>query len=152
MVSTSSKTAHLLDINVLLALAWPQHVHHRRTHEWFQRVGAGAWASCAITQLGFVRISANPRITVAGVTPRAAAELLSEFVRLPGHRYLSELPPVADAPLFSNRQLMGHGQVTDLYLLSLAMHHDCRLATLDEGIVQMLPSDQARERWVELVV
>lgn len=152
MVTAGIQTAHLLDINVLLALAWPQHVHHRRAHDWFERVGSGAWASCAITQLGFVRISANPRITVAGVTPRAATELLAEFVMMPGHRYLSELPPVVHAALFSSRRLMGHGQVTDLYLLSLAMHHDCRLATLDEGIVQLLPSDEERRRWVEFVV
>lgn len=150
MVTAGAKP-HLLDINVLLALAWPQHVHHRRTHDWFRRIGANAWASCAITQLGFVRISANPRITVAGVTPRAAVELLSEFVRLPGHRFLSELPPVTTSPIFSSKQLLGHGQVTDLYLLSMAIHHDCRLATLDEGIAQLLPIDGERERWVELV-
>jgi len=139
----------LLDINVLLALAWPQHLHHRRAHNWFQHVGA--WASCAITQLGFVRISANPRITVAGVTPRAAVELLTQFVALPGHRFLSDLPPVTSAALFSSKQLLGHSQVTDLYLLLLAMHHNCRLATLDGGVAQLLPGEEERKRWVELI-
>lgn len=148
---TARGQEYLLDTNVLLALAWPQHAHHRRAHEWFRRVGAGAWASCAITQLGFVRISANPRITVAGVTPRAATVLLSQFVLLPGHRYLSELPPITASALFSSDQLRGHGQVTDLYLLSLAMHHGCRLATLDEGIMQLLPGNADRKHWVELV-
>jgi len=61
---------HLLDINVL-ALAW---LH--RTHDWFNCVGSGARASCAITELGFVR---NSRITVARVTPRTAATLLSHI-------------------------------------------------------------------------
>lgn len=148
---TPGAQCHLLDTNVLLALAWPQHVHHRRAHAWFQRVAATSWATCAITQLGFVRISSNPKITVAGVTPRAAAQLLTEFVLMPGHRYLSELPPVTDAPLFSSKQLLGHGQVTDLYLLSLAMHHDCRLATLDEGILQLLPNGAERGRWVKII-
>lgn len=151
MVTASDAKPFLLDTNVLLALSWPQHVHHRRAHDWFRRIGAHAWASCAITQLGFVRISANPRITVAGVTPRAAVALLAEFAQMPGHRYLSDLPPVTTAALFSGRQLLGHGQVTDLYLLSLAMHHSCRLATMDEGIAQLLPVDEERKRWVELV-
>ena len=150
MVNSASR-CYLLDANVLLALAWPQHAHHARAHHWFGRVALANWASCAITQLAFVRISANPRLTVSGTTPRLATDLLRELVALPGHRYLAEGPSVTDTALFQRPQLIGHGQVTDLYLLALAMQHQCKLATLDRGIVQLLSGSDERERWIELV-
>jgi len=108
-------------------------------------------ATYAITQLGFVRISRNPRLTVAGVTARAAVSLLAEFVQLPGHRYLVPLPAPTGAPLFVSKSLLGHGQVTDLYLLALAIHHGCRVATLDAGISQLLASDEERGRSLDLI-
>ncbi len=109
------------------------------------------WASCALTQLAFIRVSANTRLTVSGTTPRIAAELLRQLVAMPGHRYLAEAPPPTDSALFARPQLIGHGQVTDLYLLAMAMHHQCRLATFDNGIPQLLPTRQERERWVALL-
>jgi predicted nucleic acid-binding protein len=54
-------SAFLLDTNLLIALAWPQHVHHGEAHAWFGKVARGAWATCPITQLGFIRISSNPK-------------------------------------------------------------------------------------------
>ena len=75
MVGASDRV-RLLDANVLLALAWPQHAHHALAVDWFRRSAARHWATCALTQLAFIRISANPRITVAGTTPRMAAALL----------------------------------------------------------------------------
>ena len=150
MVGASDRV-RLLDANVLLALAWPQHAHHALAVDWFRRSAARHWATCALTQLAFIRISANPRITVAGTTPRMAAALLREMAALPGHRYLSATPAPVDSALFAKPQLRGYGQVSDLYLLALAMHHDCRLATLDTGVPELLPSPSERERWVEMV-
>ncbi len=149
MVS-GAQTCYLLDVNVLLALAWPQHAHHAPAHDWFRRLGGHAWATCAITQLGFVRISANPRITVEGVTPRVAAGLLARIIQLPGHRFWPELPAVTGMPLFAGTRALGHQQVTDLYLLGLALHHHGRLATFDRGIPPML-AEPDRQSAVELL-
>jgi hypothetical protein len=52
----------LLDINVLLALAWSHHVHHDAAHGWFARETAAGWATCLLTQTGFLRLSLNPQI------------------------------------------------------------------------------------------
>lgn len=144
-------TVRVLDANLLVALAWPQHAHHGRAIEWFRRVADAGWATCALTQLAFIRVSSNPRITSTNTTPRMAAELLRRLTALPGHRYLPETPPPIDLPQFAQPQLLGHGQVTDLYLLALAMHHGCRLATLDAGVPELLPTRAEREAWVEVV-
>lgn len=145
------KNPYLLDANVLLALAWPQHAHHAQAHAWFRHVGHSAWATCAITQLAFVRISANPRLTVEGVTPHVAASLLEQMTQLPGHHYLQDLPAMNRMPLFQATLLLGHRQVTDLYLLALAQHHQVRLATFDQGIPQLLSNEAERHRWIELL-
>jgi hypothetical protein len=64
-------TRYLLDTNLLIALAWPQHIHHAQAHAWFGKTGHQAWATCPITQLGFVRISSNAKIIPAAVASLA---------------------------------------------------------------------------------
>ncbi len=76
----------LLDVNVLVALAWPQHVHHDSAHAWFKRRGRQPWATCPLTQLAFVRVSSNARIVPDAVSPREAMGLLRKITALPGHR------------------------------------------------------------------
>ena len=61
--------AALLDINVLLALAWPDHQHHAAAHGWFAQESRLGWATCAFTQLGFIRLSSNPAYTSGAVIP-----------------------------------------------------------------------------------
>lgn len=70
----------LLDINVLIALAWPAHVHHAPAHDWFLRHHHHGWATCPLTQLRFVRISSNPRIILEAVSPRQALKVLGGSV------------------------------------------------------------------------
>jgi toxin-antitoxin system PIN domain toxin len=124
---------YLLDTNVLLALAWPNHMHHRDAVEWFRARGARGFATCPLTQTGFVRISANPSFTAQAVTPAEAIGLLSRLTALPGHRFWPDDLPLADAcPV--DGLLATHRQVTDAYLLALAGAHDGVLATLDRGI------------------
>lgn len=124
---------YLLDTNVLLALAWPNHVHHRDTVEWFRARGSSGFATCPLTQTGFVRISSNPSFTAQAVTPAEAIDLLSRLTALPGHQFWPDDLPLADAcPI--DRPLATHRQVTDAYLLALAGAHDGVLATLDRGI------------------
>ena len=77
----------LLDINVLLALAWPNHVHHREAETWFFDHAVNRFCTCPLTQIGFVRISSNPAFTSAAAAPSAALELLCGITRLPGHKF-----------------------------------------------------------------
>ncbi len=129
----------LLDVNVLIALAWPSHVHHEAAHVWFEETGKPAWASCPLTQLAFVRISSNPKIIPSAVSPRAAVNLLTEMTTLPGHIFFADVLQLSALITFTSKSFIGHRQTTDAYLLALAMHNKCRLATLDQGVGDLLP-------------
>lgn len=136
--------AFLLDVNVLIALAWPQHVHHRLAHRWFDRVGRRRWASCPLTQLAFVRISSNARIIADAVSPRAAMQALTQMTALPDHQFWPDDLPLSKLPVFSRTALVGHRQVTDAYLVELVRHRQGVLATLDAGIAELLPKSEVK--------
>jgi uncharacterized protein len=119
---------YLLDTNVLIALAWPNHIHHRETLDWFQAKAASAFRTCPITQTAFVRISSNPAFTPNPPSPTEALALLHRIMDLPGHGFWPD-----DLPL-GKTLMVTHRQVTDAYLLALAAGHEGILATLDRGI------------------
>jgi toxin-antitoxin system PIN domain toxin len=126
-------TPALVDVNVLLALAWPNHQHHDRAHGWFIREGSHGWATCALTQLAFVRLSSNPAYTPAAVPPTEAAALLVMLTSHATHRFVAELPPLS-VGFFANA--VGHQQTTDAYLAHVAEHHALRLVTFDAPLRQ----------------
>ena len=134
----------LLDVNVLLALAWPNHQFHERARRWFASTAHKGWSSCAVTQLGFVRLSSNPAFTPAAKRPLEATLVLEQLVSHKGHHYLGALPPPAGPPF---RDLvvraLGHQQVTDAYLLGVAIRHQVPLATFDTRIKSLAPSPKA---------
>jgi len=130
---------HLLDVNVVIALAWPLHMHHAVAHAWFERVGHKSWSTCPLTQLAFVRISSNSKIISAAVSPRAAVHALGQMVGLAGHVFWADDLQVNDLASFSSKALVGHRQVTDAYLIELAKRHKGKLATLDRGLADLLP-------------
>ena len=130
-------SASLLDVNVLIALAWPQHVHHAAAHRWFDAKSRGAWATCAITQLAFVRISSNPKIIPEAVSPRSAHATLDELIALPGHAYWEALPAPSECAALRAVPVVGHRQVTDAYLIDVARHHAGRLVTFDKAILAL---------------
>lgn len=136
---------HLLDVNVLIALSWPQHVHHALAHQWFDRIGRRAWATCPLTQLAFVRISSNPKIVADAVRPPAALAVLAQMVAQPNHHFWADDLPLNELATMTSMAFVGHRQVTDAYLLELARHRGGVLATLDAGLVALLPpEDRAR--------
>ena len=125
----------LLDVNVLIAMTHAAHVHHNEAHLWFGEVRRRRWATCAITQLAFVRLTSNPRVVGGQITPAQAVWALAEMAALPQHEYWPDSPePLALATL-QNPALVGHRQVTDAWLLGLAAQRGQRLATLDRGLV-----------------
>ena len=122
---------YLLDTNVLLALAWPNHLHHHGALAWFSRKGAAGFRTCPLTEGGFVRISSNPAFTPEAVAPSDAMALLERVTKLRGHGFWPDDLALREA--VGGLALAGHRQVTDAYLIALASAHGGVLATLDRG-------------------
>lgn len=121
-------------MNVLVALAWPNHVHHREAVTWFVGIRDDGWATCPITESGFVRVSSNTRVLPDARTPGEARALLAALRTKGAHRFWADdVSPVAD-PYGVFSSVVGHRQVTDAHLLSLAIRHGGALATFDRGI------------------
>jgi toxin-antitoxin system PIN domain toxin len=123
----------LLDINVLLALLDSDHIDHARAHAWLDdEIGSG-WASCAITQNGFVRVISRPRYP-SPVSPTQAIDLLEQACAEPHHAFWPCDVSLLDATAIDRTRLHGPRKVTDAYLLALATHHEGRFVTLDQSV------------------
>ena len=136
------KTA-LLDINILTALLWPTHEHHEVAHRWFAGRANAPWATCSLTQLGFVRIVSNPAFSRDALSPIEALALLGENLAHPAHEFWNcglQLPPAVKA---MEGRLQGYKQLTDAYLLALAHRRKGVLASFDRGL-RTLAGDEFR--------
>ncbi|MCC7076814.1 MAG: PIN domain-containing protein [Acidimicrobiia bacterium] len=123
----------LLDINVLLALFDSDHVDHGRARRWIDGEIASGWASCAITQNGFVRVISQPRYP-SPVPPAVALELLAGACADPAHEFWTCDVSVLDTALLDATRIHGPRQVSDAYLLALATVHTGRFVTFDRAI------------------
>jgi toxin-antitoxin system PIN domain toxin len=133
----TSEGAYLLDVNVLVALAWPTHVHHTAARRWFSQAHSEGWATAPVTEFGFVRVSSNPAAVGDPLTPGEAIALLAEIRRRPGHQsWVDDVSPT-DNRWVDPARLVGHRQATDAHLLGLARRHGGRLATLDHRLVDL---------------
>jgi uncharacterized protein len=140
----------LLDVNVLIALLWPPHEAHERAQRWFAKNAGQGWATCAMTQAGFVRIVSNPAFSRRVVSPRDALQVLGGSLQHPAHHFWTEDIKVTEVLASFGRRVLGHQQITDAYLLGLAIHKKGRLATLDRSLGSLLPEQSAARRVVLL--
>ncbi len=124
----------LLDVNALVALAWDSHVHHVPMRQWFAEHAARGWATCPITESGFVRVSSNPKVLPAPVGVDAARRVLAGMRVAAGHVFLVDDVSIAD-PEFP--PVAGYRQVTDAHLLVLARRRGTRVATFDAGLASL---------------
>jgi len=124
----------LLDVNVLVALFDPDHVHHEVAHDWFADNRSRGWATCPLTENGFVRVLAHPAYGSRLPTASALIARLRAFCETEGHQFWADTISLRDEKLFDREALIGYRQVTDLYLLGLAKSHNGRLATCDRSI------------------
>lgn len=138
----------LLDVNVLIALAWPNHVHHRLARTWFADNHERGWATCSTTENGFVRISANPRVVDEARTPAEAILLLRRLVQLAGHRFWNDDVSIARFEADATARIHGHRQVVDAHLLALARRHGGRLATFDRRVAGLLRTGAEADRYL----
>lgn len=141
----------LLDVNLLIAMTHAAHLHHREAHAWFGAVPQRGFATCALTQLSFIRLSCNPKVVGSVIAPPQAMSMLAKLGAHPGHAYWADAPEPLGIAMFASPALVGHRQVTDVYLLALAVQRDQVLATLDRGLVS-LAGTLGLDRHVELVM
>jgi uncharacterized protein len=144
-------TVSLLDANVLIALAWPTHAAHGRVKKWFENHGQNGWATCPFTQGAFVRILSNPAFSPHALSVAEAMRLLRLNVQHPAHRFWPADIRLDEAVQSFHDRLVGHQQVTDAYLLGLAIHKKGKLTTLDKSVVTLLRQNGPERASLELI-
>ena len=137
-------SALLLDINVLVAIAWPQHVHHRHARAWFASLGDRTWATAPVTESGFIRVSSNPRVIPDARTPAEAAAYLSALRGAGSWEFWVDDVHMSE----SLGGVTGYRQVTDAHLLQLAHERAGSVATFDVGLARLA---EQRGQSVELL-
>ena len=123
----------LLDVNVLIALFDPDHVHHEIAHDWFAEARTTGWATCPITENGLIRVVSGVSSNTA-TRPRDLVDLLCTFCRSGHHVFWDRTVSLRDETLFHHESIGGSRQITDIYLLGLAKRMGGRLATFDQTI------------------
>lgn len=124
----------LLDVNVLVALFDPAHIHHDTAHDWFGAGREEGWATCPLTENGFVRVLSNPAYPGRRTTVADAAGRLTRLTQGGGHVFWADEISLLDDSVIDRGRLSGHRQITDAYLLALAVSNDGRVVTFDRGL------------------
>jgi len=141
----------LLDVNVLLALAWPNHVHHEWAHQWFASRRGSQWATCPLTQLAFVRLSAQPVVVKTAITVADALRALVLNTSVPEHVFWPLEFGIADVSEEIRERLIGHHRLADAILLELAIRNKGRLATFDRRLESLLSPDSEHRAALEIL-
>ena len=126
---------YLLDVNVLIALIDPSHIEFDRAHEWFDAIGRHSWATSPMTENGALRVLSNPRYPNSSGSPAVVAQTLQELCTLSGHVFWSDDISLLDPRRLDMSRLLATAQITDSYLLALAIAHDGQLATFDRRLI-----------------
>jgi uncharacterized protein len=125
----------LLDVNVLIALMDPLHVRNESALSWFSSVGKHSWATCPMTENAVLRIVGHPSYPNWFGSPPVVAELFAKLLNLPGHAFWPDDVSLLDREKVDVGRVSTAGQVTDSYLLALAVTHKGKLATFDRRLV-----------------
>lgn len=124
----------LLDVNVLVALFDPSHLHHEAAHEWFQSNRTHGWSTCPITENGFVRVVSHSAYPGRKTSVGDAIRRLRRFQQSGLHDFWPDSVSLRNESIFDPRRIGGPNQLTDVYLLALAVTNGGRLATFDTSI------------------
>ena len=137
----SKAPRYLLDVNVFVALVSEDHIHHQIVTTWFNTPGL-RWAICPFTEAGFLRNATAPR--PGQITMSEATAVLARMAQQPGYHYV---PIAADWPTLCSpffTRLYGTKQVTDAYLLGLALREGFVLVTMDKAIPHLAGKEHAQ--------
>lgn len=138
----------LLDVNVLIALLDAGHVHHQRASDWLAHHLHHGWASCPITQNGCLRIMSQPAYPQA-LPIRAVADRLAQATATSAHLFVADDYSLLGADSLHWKHILGHRQVTDAYLLGLAVRHQCRFVSFDARIsLSVVPGAKTEHLYV----
>ncbi len=125
----------LFDVNVLIALLDVDHHFHHRAHDWWGREFPHGWASCPLTENGFLRILTNPNYSkTRDFTVKELTSLLARFIAAGNHEFWPDALTLRDGSVFTTDRIHSGRQLTDVYLLGLATAHQARLVTFGEGV------------------
>jgi uncharacterized protein len=123
----------LLDVNVLIALLDSDHASHDSAINWFVRHARAGWASCPITQNGCIRTMSN--LAYPNPLPvQAVIKHLADACHQDIHEFWPDEVSLLDGDVVDSNRIHGPQQLTDIYLLALAVQHGGRLVTFDAGI------------------
>ena len=123
----------LPDVNILIALIDDEHAHHRRASDWFESNSGQGWATCPITQNGCLRIVSQPRYSNS-MSILEAMWRLHELTDTTAHDFIADDISLLTEGVIDIDEVFGHRQLTDVYLLALAVAHDLQFVTLDRGV------------------
>jgi len=135
VISTNAR--HLLDLNALIALADPDSMHYAAMQRWFDSAGKHDWGVCPLTESGFVRVTTNPRYSGPNRTVAQASAILEELSKVGGYRYWPITGSWAELTAPFASRIKGHQQVTDAYLLGMAIRESGVLVTFDASITYL---------------
>jgi toxin-antitoxin system PIN domain toxin len=135
----------LLDINCLVALFDPRHCHHEAAHRWLTANRSRGWATCPLTENGWVRVVSNPAYPGRRTSVADAVARMNQFRRSGHHTFWDASPSLCDLARFHHVHIAGHRQITDVCLLAVAVIHGGRLATFDRRIPLTAVAGASRE-------
>jgi len=128
---------NLLDLNVLIALTEPGHSHHKIAWKWFSSTSGTSWGVCPLTEAGFLRVTTNPSFKPVQRTVAQAIAILQALKEQAGFRYWEMASSWVEVTAPFSKRIVGHQQITDAYLLGLAIEANGRLVTFDRAIMSM---------------
>lgn len=135
---------HLLDVNLLIALCDADHLHRPVAKRWFQAQAAAGWATCPTTENAVLRVMGQPAYPGGPGNPAAVRPLLRRLCTLPGHQFWPDDVSILEDAAGPSLAEATSGQLTDLYLLQVAVRREARFATLDTRIDPSLVRGGAR--------
>ena len=124
----------LADVNVLIALFDPDHIHHEDAHRWLRSLGRMKWATCPLASNGCMRILSQSSYTGNPLTPLEVATVLHSLLDQPNHEFWPDSISILDETLFDLKHIESGKHLTDVYLLGLAVRREGHLVTFDRSI------------------
>lgn len=132
-------------------MTWPAHRAHGKVQQWLAHHAREKWATCPFTETAFVRILSNPAFSPDALTPADAIALLRSNLTHPAHQFWPNDIGLLDAIGYCEPRIAGYQQITDVYLLGLALHKKGKLATLDSSITSLVSEKSAVRDAITLI-
>jgi toxin-antitoxin system PIN domain toxin len=135
---------YLLDLNVVVALTDDEHEHYASAHKWFSTLSGESWGTCPLSDAGYIRLATSPAARIGSGSFTAAVAVLADLAGRPGYCFWPMTEGWAELTATFATRIFGHQQVTNAYLLGLAIKEDGLLVTFEKGIRYMAGSEFRR--------